>query len=73
MQRVERLVEEIRLFGYQGKHRKSLAHSRDELFESEIVDERIQGRDRRVRDQSGRGLPERGLDKEKEAVELRTE
>lgn len=43
--RIERLKEEIRECGCQGKHRVSFAHSRDELLGSEVVGEEVRGRE----------------------------
>lgn len=41
---VMRSIEGIREFGYQGKHRESLAHSRNKLPGLEVMKKRIQSR-----------------------------
>lgn len=43
-----RMIEGIRGLGYQGKHKKRMAHSRDELPGSKVMNSEIQGRGRRA-------------------------
>lgn len=69
--RVERLLEGIRKLGYQGRHRKRMAHSWDELTGLEVVDKRICCRRRRARAHAGQGLPNEGVEKEIEVVKER--
>lgn len=69
----ERLIEEIRLLQYQGKHRERLVRSPEELPESEVVDEEVRDRERRVTSRSERGSPKARLGSETEVVKLRVE
>lgn len=64
---VERLIEEIRWRAYQAKHRERLAHSRNELLESEVVDKEIRDWGRRARDQSRWNLHRRRLDTKRDS------
>lgn len=70
---VERLIEEISEFGYQGKHRARLRYSQDELIGSDVVEKEVRTWRQRGRGQRRQGLHREELARDTEAVELRIE
>lgn len=66
------MIEGIQQCSYQGKHRERLEHSREKMPGLEIMDKKIRGRELRTRGLSGRNLPNRRLDKEMEAVKVKS-